>query len=325
MGYTEHDTDTIFRNIFSSKQGAFIGEEHNSAEIEEFMVSKMATFREMGVGQIYMEMGLVEDMEAYEAFNNAERGTEAWDTTLRDLIIARSDNDSIHSADNRIDMMIAAREAGIQVFPIDYERGDDDKVTVNTRWAETVWDKKSNLKLGERYIVFAGIYHSDDGASLDGRDRSQYLGVDRILDIPSVDLISPNVDQYRNKFSAIKDDLIVSGGTGSDYELVLLEDAQEYFTVDINFWTNQGRLDIAKHFESFIDELMDAKESRQKGNYDQARTHMANAQEKGQTLLGILPEDSGSFRFLAPALETIRQEAETVNFDQGNRVLDNEL
>ncbi|MFK7840178.1 MAG: hypothetical protein AB8B83_07585 [Bdellovibrionales bacterium] len=304
MEFIERSTFEVVEEVFGASQGLFIGEDHNSEAIEAFMVSNMERLSGLGVQQLYMEMGLVEDMAAYEAFNNAEPGTPEWDETLQALIEARSDNVSIHAADNRLEMMIAARNAGIEVYPIDYDRGDDDRITVNSTWAQTVLDKKQSLETGERYIVFGGIYHSSA--------EFNNSGVDRILDIPSIDQINPNLNEFRYKFSFLNSSLLVEGDgiQDSDYALVFTQSPEEYFAFDINHWTNEGRLDLVESYDILIADMRASITMYQNAEMGDFLSSLPQIKERMQALLNSMPSDTEAHQYMQSAFDVFKRETE---------------
>lgn len=288
------DSKEVFGALLERNRGVFVGEEHNSVRIEPFMSSSMRDFQTMGVKHLFMEMGKVEDLEAYEAFNNAERGTESWDTSLKALIEARSDNTSIHGADNRMDMMIAAREAGIKVFPIDYERGDDDRITVNSQWAETISIRNLDLQDGERYIVFAGFYHSHDG--INGEVTN--LGVDRILDIPSVDM--DKLTEVGGEPSLLKTDYVSNSSEyNSDFTLKFYTPVEDTLKSDAFYYRNHGMEELANSYDSLINNLEETRTAFQDGNMQEVRERMTAMKDDLADITDKIPAQDAEYLKIA--------------------------
>lgn len=167
-------------DIAKNQKGIFIGEEHNSTEIETFMVDTMSHFKKMGIKTLYIEMGYASDKAVFEDFNNHKVGAE------QRLIAARAKNWG-NDDDFRGDLIQAARDNGIRVIPIDHERLSENLVDTNTIWASRI--EEDQQKHHGKYLVYAGFYHSGDdhffqnGTRIENPDS---LGVDKMLGIPHI-------------------------------------------------------------------------------------------------------------------------------------------
>jgi hypothetical protein len=113
-------------------------------------------------------------------------------------------NDEAHE-----NLIIAAREQGLTVIAMDLEDPTKYKQDRDGRWVEDVYDydrlqysnpawarrvneTMENQPEGARYIMLAGAAHTNKG------DDPRYSGVDSILGIPSIDIMSTEGAERKN-------------------------------------------------------------------------------------------------------------------------------
>jgi hypothetical protein len=204
----------FFEGLFSERHvnpGVFLGDLHGVNEIQYALQNEiLPALAKNGTKILFLEMVRAEDQRVLERFQR--------DGDINKLGQYFKDNgwgnkggypDDRNGAwvDQLVNTCAVARRLGINLFGIDVGHSGRTRLeTANLAWRDTVLSTLAKYPKGVRYAVFGGCGHSGD--------YPQNKGVDRLLNIPSVDFAA---QQEGGSINIRVGRFGVGDGRGSDY------------------------------------------------------------------------------------------------------------
>lgn len=159
------------------------GDNHTTAVAPDWVRANLAELRSSGVTQLFMEIP-ERNQPIIEQFY-------AGAATEQDL----RDNIGGLNSEAFVDLIVASRQAGIRVTAMDvnYTIPDNYRLSVaNAHWQEIIEHTMEGEQSGSRFVVLAGMRHTDKSTELAHR------GIDAMLGVPSIDI-------YDNQIATIED------------------------------------------------------------------------------------------------------------------------
>ncbi|MFZ4124596.1 MAG: ChaN family lipoprotein [Rickettsiales bacterium] len=203
------------REALNTNRGIVLGENHLTPVVPDWVRSNLSTLRESGVTTLFMEI-----KDHRQPFIDNFFAGQISEDELRNAINGMNDT----AFEN---LIIEAKNQGIRVIAMDLEdptqyirdrnggwvrdEYDNDRLTYsNPIWAQRITEYMSLQPDAGRYVVIAGMLHTNPDAS------SPQRGVDAMLGIPSIDVYtaamasSANNSQYPGLQGLLPEGLVLS-------------------------------------------------------------------------------------------------------------------
>ncbi|MBK8012055.1 MAG: hypothetical protein IPK13_11960 [Deltaproteobacteria bacterium] len=167
----------LISEILKTNPGVFLGDEHGSSAIPEFLSNSMSSFRDSGVKRLYVEMFNSDHQPMLDRF--WEQGDNRQD------LVAHLEMNGWNKAEGWpervVSMLESAKKAGIRPIGIDTAHTGSSRLeTANPHWVSVIQAHEAEASDRGLYVVWGGSGHS--------ANFPRNKGVDWRLGIPSVDL-----------------------------------------------------------------------------------------------------------------------------------------
>jgi hypothetical protein len=158
-------------HLLENNPGIFFGDNHADPHSALFMAEQMAFFKSHGIDTLYVELGRYHQKPLYEDFNARKQGA---DEKLFTVIEERWGQ--YGAVESRIAMIEAAREAGIEVLPVDRIRTEypDSRDLHLEGWIGAMREEHRSGE--EKYLLFGGKLHGTGKYSV-----ADYLNIPTVV------------------------------------------------------------------------------------------------------------------------------------------------
>jgi hypothetical protein len=182
----------VMTNILNKYQGIFIGETHTDRNAKQIIIDNMKLFRKLGVNFIFMEQFASNDAQPL-----LDRYFEKGDNEM-EIRNYLKDSWRLDANDAYFPIIKEARKANIRIVAIDTRINGAECWAVPLRNENMVNKiKQQIINPQEKYIVFAGSNHSGNYPA--------YKGIDYLLKIPSINVISAPLIKHESKSVVLGD------------------------------------------------------------------------------------------------------------------------